>query len=80
MSEQTKEQQLESTIVLLKARLFDVQDEAGQLAEVNKSYSATLAEIAQVVGITGESVTLTDLVDTVKALVPEQGELDVEVE
>lgn len=80
MSEQTKEQQLESAVVVLKARLFDVTDQAANIQAENKELSNALTEIAVAVGVTGETVALKDIVAAVKALVPVQGELDVEVE
>lgn len=80
MSEQTQEQKLQESVVLLKARLFDVQEQAGAIKAQADEYASTLGEIAQVVGITGDSVTLVDIVKAVKALVPEQGELEVEPE
>lgn len=80
MSEPTQEQKLQESVVLLKARLFDVQEQASAVKAQADEYAGALSEIAQAVGITGESVTLVDIIKAVKALVPEQGELEVEPE
>lgn len=65
MSEVTETQKLESQILALKARLFDVQEIAQQAQETSRLLQETLSKIAAKVGVTGESVTLADLVDAV---------------
>lgn len=80
MSEPTQEQKLQESVVLLKARLFDVQEQAGAIKAQADEYAGALSEIAAAVGVTGESVMLIDIIKAVKALVPEQSELELKPE
>lgn len=75
MSEQTIEQKLTAEVVNLKSRILDTQDQAAAFAQESKVLQNTLAQIAQVVGIQGESVQLEDIVKAVQALVPVQEEI-----
>lgn len=80
MSELTKEQELQNQVVLLKARLFDYQDQAEAIQAQSKVFVEALGAIAKLVGLEGEEIQLQSIFDAVKALVPAQGELEVEVE
>ncbi|QBP35487.1 tail fiber assembly protein [Phage NC-G] len=71
MSEQTVEQKLQSEIVILKSRILDTQDHAQRVKADCDLLTKVLGEIAAVVGVTGDSVKIEDLVEAVKALVPE---------
>lgn len=68
MSTETIEK-LQSEIVILKSRILDTQDAAARISDDSKLLQNTLAQIAQLVGITGESVKLEDLVEAVRELV-----------
>lgn len=68
MSTETIEK-LQSEIVILKSRILDTQDAATRISDDSKLLQNTLAQIAQLVGITGESVKLEDLVEAVRELV-----------
>lgn len=68
MSTETIEK-LQSEIVILKSRILDTQDAAARISDDSKLLQNTLAKIAQLVGITGESVKLEDLVEAVRELV-----------
>lgn len=77
MSEQI--QKLEGTVTALKSRLFDANEEIAQSRAVIQNLSAGFQEIIQLVGITGNeegSVEIKAVVEAVRALVPEQLELD----
>lgn len=80
MSELTKEQELQNQVVLLKARLFDYQDQAEAIQAQSKQLIDALGAIAKLVGLEGEEIQLQSIFDAVKALVPAQGELEIEVE
>lgn len=80
MSELTKEQELQNQVVLLKARLFDYQDQAEAIQAQSKVFVEALGAIAKLVGLEGEEIQITDIIKAVEALVPAQGELEVEVE
>ncbi|AAP76057.1 hypothetical protein WLC71_002176 [Escherichia coli] len=68
MSTETIEK-LQSEIVILKSRILDTQDAAARISDDSKLLQNTLAQIAQLVGITSESVKLEDLVEAVRELV-----------
>ena len=68
MSTKTIEK-LQSEIVILKSRILDTQDAAARISDDSKLLQNTLAQIAQLVGITSESVKLEDLVEAVRELV-----------
>lgn len=68
MSTETIEK-LQSEIVILKSRILDTQDAAARISDNSKLLQNTLAQIAQLVGITSESVKLEDLVEAVRELV-----------
>lgn len=68
MSNETIEK-LQSEIVILKSRILDTQDAAARISDDSKLLQNTLAQIAQLVGITSESVKLEDLVEAVRELV-----------
>lgn len=68
MSTETIEK-LQSEIVILKSRILDTQDAAARISDDSKLLKNTLAQIAQLVGITSESVKLEDLVEAVRELV-----------
>lgn len=77
MSEQI--QKLEGTVTALKSRLFDANEEIAQARAVIQNLSAGFQEIIQLVGITGNeegTVEIKAVVEAVRALVPEQLELD----
>lgn len=77
MSEQI--QKLEGTVTALKSRLFDANEEIAQSRAVIQNLSAGFQEIIQLVGITGNeegSVEIKAVVEAVRALIPEQLELD----
>lgn len=77
MSEQI--QKLEGTVTALKSRLFDANEEISQSRAVIQNLSAGFQEIIQLVGITGNeegSVEIKAVVEAVRALIPEQLELD----
>lgn len=77
MSEQI--QKLEATVTALKSRLFDANEEIAQSRAVIQNLSAGFQEIIQLVGITGNeegSVEIKAVVEAVRALIPEQLELD----
>lgn len=76
MSELTKEQKLEATIINLKARAFDMQEQYSALANQNELFASALTAIAKLAGVTGESVSMEAIVKAVEALVPAQEELD----
>lgn len=79
MSEQI--QKLESTIVALKARAFDTQEQLAAFQDQSQQFTEALKAIADAVGITGETVQLNDIVEAVKALAPMQHAIDgLEVE
>lgn len=80
MSQVTKEQELQNQVILLKARLFDIQDQAEAVEAQSKQLIDALGAIAKLVGIEGEEIQLQTIFDAVKALVPAQGELEVEAE
>ena len=72
-------QKLEGTVTALKSRLFDANEEIAQSRAVIQNLSAGFQEIIQLVGITGNeegSVEIKAVVEAVRALVPEQLELD----
>ena len=71
MSEQTIEQKLSAEIVALKSRILDTQDQAARLMEESKILQGTLAEIARVVGITGDTIKVEEIVEAVKNLTAE---------
>lgn len=62
-------EKLQSEIVILKSRILDTQDAAARISDDSKLLQNTLAQIAQLVGITSESVKLEDLVEAVRELV-----------
>ena len=68
MSTETIEK-LQSEIVILKSRILDTQDAAARISDDSKLLQNTLAQIAQLIGITSESVKLEDLVEAVRELV-----------
>ena len=68
MSTETIEK-LQSEIVILKSRILDTQDAAARISDDSKLLQNTLAQIAQLVGITSESVKLEDRVEAVRELV-----------
>lgn len=68
MSTETIEK-LQSEIVILKSRILDTQDAAARISDDSKLLQNTLAQIAQLVGITSESVKLEDIVEAVRELV-----------
>lgn len=79
MSEQI--QKLESTIIALKARAFDTQEQLAAFQDQSQQFTEALKAIADAVGITGETVQLNDIVEAVKALAPMQHAIDgLEVE
>lgn len=65
MSEQTIEQKLQSEIVILKSRILDTQDQAGRIKAESDQFVSALGQIAQLVGVTGETVKLEDVIQTV---------------
>ncbi|UKH49550.1 tail fiber assembly protein [Enterobacter phage vB-EclM_KMB17] len=72
-------QKLEGTVTALKSRLFDANEEIAQSRAVIQNLSAGFQEIIQLVGITGNeegSVEIKAVVEAVRALIPEQLELD----
>ena len=72
-------QKLEGTVTALKSRLFDANEEIAQSRAVIQNLSAGFQEIIQLVGITGDengSVEIKAVVEAVRALIPEQLELD----
>lgn len=74
MSEQTIEQKLSAEIVTLKSRILDTQDQAARLMEESKILQGTLAEIARVVGITGDTIKVEEIVEAVKNLTTESAD------
>ncbi|EKH7476130.1 hypothetical protein O9K80_000877 [Escherichia coli] len=74
MSEQTIEQKLSAEIVTLKSRILDTQDQAARLMEESKILQGTLAEIARVVGITGDTIKVEEIVEAVKNLTAESAD------
>lgn len=80
MSQVTKEQKLQEQVIILKARLFDYQDQAEAIQAESKVFVEALSQIAKTVGLEGESIQVADIVKAVEALVPAQGELEVEAE
>lgn len=78
MSELTKEQKLQDQVIVLKARLFDYQDQAEAIQAQSKVFVEALGQIAKTVGLEGEEIQVADIVKAVEALVPAQGELEVE--
>ena len=72
-------QKLEGTVTALKSRLFDANEEIAQSRAVIQNLSAGFQEIIQLVGITGNeegSVEIKAVVEAVRALIPDQLELD----
>ena len=65
MSEQTIEQKLQSEIVILKSRILDTQDQAGRIKAESDQFVNALGQIAQLVGVTGETVKLEDVIQAV---------------
>ena len=65
MSEQTIEQKLQSEIVILKSRILDTQDQAGRIKAESDQFVNALSQIAQLVGVTGETVKLEDVIQAV---------------
>lgn len=65
MSEQTIEQKLQSDIIVLKSRILDTQDKLTTVKAELDQFSAALGHIAQLVGVTGESVRLETIIDAV---------------
>ncbi|AHY25126.1 tail fiber chaperone [Pectobacterium bacteriophage PM2] len=61
---------LENTVVLLKARSFDLSEQVTQYQAQAQEFTTALSEIAKIVGITGETVKLEDIVKAVIDLVP----------
>ena len=74
MSEQTIEQKLSAEIVTLKSRILDTQDQAARLMEESQILQGTLAEIARVVGITGDTIKVEEIVEAVKNLTTESAD------
>lgn len=68
MSTETIEK-LQSEIVTLKSRILDTQDQAAAIQQESQQLGNALAKIANLVGITGESVKIDDLVEAVRELV-----------
>ncbi|AYN56453.1 tail fiber assembly helper protein [Escherichia phage p000y] len=68
MSTETIEK-LQSEIVTLKSRILDTQDQAAAIQQESQQLGSALAKIANLVGITGESVKIDDLVEAVRELV-----------
>lgn len=68
MSTETIEK-LQSEIVTLKSRILDTQDQAAVIQQESQQLGSALAKIANLVGITGESVKIDDLVEAVRELV-----------
>lgn len=68
MSTETIEK-LQSEIVTLKSRILDTQDQAAAIQQESQQLGGALAKIANLVGITGESVKIDDLVEAVRELV-----------
>lgn len=77
MSEQI--QKLEATVTALKSRLFDANEELTQAQSVIQNLSTGFQEIVKAMGLEGDengSIQIQAVVDAVKALVPEQLELE----
>lgn len=77
MSEQI--QKLEATVTALKSRLFDANEELTQAQTVIQNLSTGFQEIVKAMGLEGDengSIQIQAVVDAVKALVPEQLELE----
>ena len=68
MSTETIEK-LQSEIVTLKSRILDTQDQAAAIQHESQQLGSALAQIANLVGITGESGMIDDLVEAVRELV-----------
>lgn len=68
MSTETIEK-LQSEIVTLKSRILDTQDQAAAIQQESQQLGSALVKIANLVGITGESVKIDDLVEAVRELV-----------
>ncbi|UPW39254.1 chaperone for tail fiber formation [Escherichia phage vB_EcoM_ESCO47] len=73
MSTETIEK-LQSEIVTLKSRILDTQDKATAIQQESQLLGNALAKIANLVGITGESVKVDDLVEAVRSLVEDSTE------
>jgi hypothetical protein len=74
MSEQTTEQKLQSEIIMLKARILDVQDVATRNQQTADAFNGALGQIATALGLEGESITVESIVDAVKALTAESAD------
>lgn len=75
MSEQI--QKLENTVIILKSRLFDAGESLVQAQSQAKEYGGILSKIAELVGLSGEQIQLSDIVEAVEGLLPVQNELEL---
>ncbi|QPI17878.1 chaperone for tail fiber formation [Pectobacterium phage POP12] len=72
MTQPTQTQQLQNDVLILKSRVFDVQELLAAKQEELNQYASLVKEIIGILGIhdSGEGVTPQSIIEGVKALLP----------
>ncbi|WDS61690.1 tail fiber assembly helper [Cronobacter phage vB_Cdu_VP8] len=70
------EQQMQEQIASLKIRLFDIGEQYAALEAQAGQFQQALVQIAGLLGVTGESVQLQDVIEAVRVYAPVQETAD----